>query len=272
MSYIREETLEILMCPICGNSLEFTRNTLKCIGCNHSYSIREGVIDLLPSELIFGSDYRWMKFYNGSASHYFSLFHRIIPMFTLGTEDRARRRWVELLEIKEGDTVLDIATGTGKNIPYLIKKIGDNGTVYGIDISFGMLRYAVKLSRDKRNIILIRANASHLPFKDNCFDAVFHVGGINTFEEKELAIKEMFRVAKTGAKIVVVDEGLDPSLRDTRLGRRLLKSNALYASMPPIEEFKKLTDEVHVEWGLLPNKLLPIWPYYLLEARKSSYT
>jgi len=170
---------------------------LRCTICNRSYRVMESVIDLLPEELVFGNDRKWMEFYDRSASSYFKLFHRIIPVFTLGAEGRARKGWVDLLEIKRGDTVLDVATGTGRNIPYLINKVGSEGVVYGIDLSLGMLRYVAEVIRKKRNVILIRANASHLPFRDGCFDAVLHVGGINTFEEKELAIKEMFRVAKS---------------------------------------------------------------------------
>jgi len=268
MSSIQEMSLEILRCPICSGGLEFEENVLRCTSCNHRYNIVDGVIDLLPEELVFGNDRKWMEFYDRSASSYFKLFHRIIPALTLGAEGRARRGWVDLLELKRGDAVLDVATGTGRNIPYLISKVGSEGVVYGVDISLGMLRYAAEVARKKRNVVLIRANASHLPFRDDCFDAVLHVGGINTFEEKELAIKEIFRVAKSGAKIVVVDEGLDPKMRNTLRGRILLRSNALYASMPPVEEFKKLASEVSVEWGLIPNKLLPMWPYYLLVSRK----
>ncbi|PUA32735.1 MAG: hypothetical protein B7O98_04595 [Zestosphaera tikiterensis] len=55
--------------------------------------------------------------------------------------------------------------------------------------------------------------------KDNCFDGVFHVGSINTFEEQELAIREMLRVARPDAKIVIVDEGLDSSSEIQRGGR-----------------------------------------------------
>jgi len=201
----------------------------------------------------------------------FKLFHRIIPVLTLGAEIRARKQWIKLLELERGDIVLDVSTGTGRNLPYLAKKVGREGIVYGVDISLGMLRYAAKISPKMRNVVLIRANASHLPFKDECFDAVFHVGGINTFEEKELAIKEMFRVASPGAKIVVIDEGLDPKLRNTKRGQKLLQSNALYASTPPVEEFKKFTNDVSVQWGFIPNKMFPIWPYYLLEARKPSH-
>ena len=80
----------------------------------------------------------------------------------------------------------------------------------------------------------------------------------------------MFRVAKLGAKIVIVDEGLDPRLRSTWIGRKLLQLNALYASIPPTEEFRKFTNSVHIEWGFIPSKLFPIWPYYILEAKKCS--
>ncbi len=161
-----------------------------------------------------------------------------------------------------------MATGTGKNLPILRKMVGENGLVVGVDISTSMLRYARKIAKRYQNVVLIRANASHLPIKDNYFDGVFHVGGINTFEEKELAIREMFRAARTGAKIVIVDEGLDPKLRNTKRGRKLLKQNALYSSLPPVDEIKKYSGCLRVEWGILLNKWLAFWPYYLVEARK----
>jgi len=269
MVYSLNKCLEILRCPVCHGNLELLEDRLKCSKCRRTYSIKEDcILDLLPEEFIYGNDLKWMKFYDKTAHNYFRLFHRVIPIFTLGAEGRARIKWIKRLRLKEGDVVLDIATGTGRNLPYLYKMVGDRGTICGIDISYSMLIYAIKIARMKKNIILIRANASHLPFKDNTFDAIFHVGGINTFEEKEMAVKEMFRVAKLGAKIVIVDEGLDPKLRNTWRGRRLLRSNKLYASTPPVEEVRKYTDEVNIEWGVIPNKLIPIWPYYLLEARK----
>ncbi len=86
------------------------------------------------------------------------------------------------------------------------KIVGENGLVVRVDVSI-TLRYAGKIAKKYQNVVFIRANASHLPLKDSYFDAVFHVGGINTFEEKELAIREMFRAARRSAKIVIVDEG-----------------------------------------------------------------
>jgi ubiquinone/menaquinone biosynthesis C-methylase UbiE len=53
---------------------------------------------------------------------------------------------------------------------------------------------------------LFQGEAERLPFCGAVFDNVFHVGGIKFFNEKTAAIKEMIRVAKPGAKLVIVDQ------------------------------------------------------------------
>jgi ubiquinone/menaquinone biosynthesis C-methylase UbiE len=53
---------------------------------------------------------------------------------------------------------------------------------------------------------LILGNAEDLPLRDESFDAVLHVGGINAFNDRGKAIAEMIRVARAGTKIVIVDE------------------------------------------------------------------
>jgi ubiquinone/menaquinone biosynthesis C-methylase UbiE len=52
----------------------------------------------------------------------------------------------------------------------------------------------------------VLGNGEQLPFCDETFDGVFHVGGINFFNNKKVAIDEMIRVAKPGAKILIADE------------------------------------------------------------------
>ncbi len=49
-------------------------------------------------------------------------------------------------------------------------------------------------------------NAEQLPYQDHTFDGVFHLGGINFFNDKKKAIEEMIRVAKPGARILICDE------------------------------------------------------------------
>ena len=56
---------------------------------------------------------------------------------------------------------------------------------------------------------LVHCNAEDLPFADNMFDVVFHVGGINFFSDQQKAINEMLRVAKPSTKIMIADEITD---------------------------------------------------------------
>ena len=53
---------------------------------------------------------------------------------------------------------------------------------------------------------LVRCNAETLPFADSCFDVVFHVGGINFFNDRAQAIREMIRVARPGSRLLIADE------------------------------------------------------------------
>jgi ubiquinone/menaquinone biosynthesis C-methylase UbiE len=53
---------------------------------------------------------------------------------------------------------------------------------------------------------LFLGQAEHLPFKDETFDTVYQMGGINFFSDQEQAIREMVRVARSGSKIVIMDE------------------------------------------------------------------
>ena len=54
--------------------------------------------------------------------------------------------------------------------------------------------------------ILFLGNGEQLPFQDESFQGVFHVGGINFFNDKKSAIDEMIRIAKPGARILIADE------------------------------------------------------------------
>jgi ubiquinone/menaquinone biosynthesis C-methylase UbiE len=56
------------------------------------------------------------------------------------------------------------------------------------------------------DVTLCMGMAERLPFKSEVFDVVFHSGGINFFNDKAAAIREMIRVARPGTKFVIGDE------------------------------------------------------------------
>lgn len=136
-----------------------------------------------------------------------------------------RKHLVERLGLKYGDTVLEVSIGTGANLPFISKKIGPEGKIYGIDISEGMLkRCRMNAFKEKIMVELKLGNASRLPYKDNMFDAVLSFGGINFFSKKKKAIDEMVRVAKPGAKMVLGDE-VFPLLKASEPPTKLLPKN-----------------------------------------------
>ena len=136
-------------------------------------------------------------------SYVYRPFSRIAFAF-LGGKDGNRREIVDRLELT--GRVLEVSIGPGVNLPYLVGVPGVS-EVYGLDISLGQLKRCRGYCRRKRWAVdLFLGMAEQLPFKDETFDVVFHVGGINFFSDKRTALEEMIRVAKPGTRIVIADE------------------------------------------------------------------
>ncbi len=120
------------------------------------------------------------------------------------TEDQARFEIMDRLE--PHGKVLEVSIGPGVNLPYL-REFPAVRQIYGLDLSNGQLARCRSFARRKGwPVDLYQGNAEALPFQDNAFDSVFHIGGINFFNDKHKAITEMIRVAKPGAKILICDE------------------------------------------------------------------
>jgi len=106
------------------------------------------------------------------------------------------------LELKDGDRVLDIATGTGE--PGLtIARLIPNGKVTGTDIAEDMLAIAAENARAKGidNYQTENADVCQLPFEQDTFDGVCSRMGFMFFPEMLLAAKQMYKVLKSGGRV-----------------------------------------------------------------------
>jgi ubiquinone/menaquinone biosynthesis C-methylase UbiE len=114
------------------------------------------------------------------------------------------RSYLDPLEVKAGDWVLETSIGTGLNLQYLRR----SGVHFvGLDLSRAMLAACqLNMRRWGLEADLLLGNAEYLPFATDSFDVVFHVGGINFFSDRERAVHEMIRVAKPGSRILIADE------------------------------------------------------------------
>jgi len=131
--------------------------------------------------------------------------------------------------------ILEVGIGTGLNLEILPGELD----YYGVDISWNMLRRCRDRScRIDRPVELFMAEAEALPFKDESFDALFTVGGFNFFRDKPTAISEFIRVARPGARVVIVDETarhIKTVYRRTPIARQAFKDKAEDACGPPID-------------------------------------
>ena len=122
-------------------------------------------------------------------------YDRLNRVMTLGLDRRWRRCAVRGLQ----GTVLDVACGTGDMVLELQKH---GCTVTGVDLSEEMLSIAKRKVENGQWEI---ADAEHLPFPDDSFDAVTCAFGVRNFVHLEQGLKEMLRVLKPGGRMVILE-------------------------------------------------------------------
>jgi SAM-dependent methyltransferase len=199
-------SLEALVCPACHAALTWreAESALRCTACGTAYPVRQGIPHFVEPDTLTGLNRRFSRLYDWF-SWFYPLFSKVAFAFIGMPEEAARREVLDRLE-PAGGRVLEVSIGPGVNLPYLIGR-PDVGEVHGLDISPGQLRRCQAYLRQQGwTVPLYLGNAEELPFGDETFDAVFHIGGINFFNDKLKAIAEMIRVAKPGTRIVICDE------------------------------------------------------------------
>ncbi|MFC1948199.1 class I SAM-dependent methyltransferase [Chloroflexota bacterium] len=115
---------------------------------------------------------------------------------------------LELLSVKEGESILEIGFGTGHCLKKIAASAGETGKAYGVDISPGMLR-VTKRRLEKAQLLnrveLHCGDASSLPYDNSIMDGVFMSFTLELFDTPEIpaVLEEMKRVLKPGARIAV---------------------------------------------------------------------
>ena len=133
--------------------------------------------------------------FDGVAKRY-DLMNQIM---TLGAVDTWRDLVVDAVEPEPGQTILDLAAGTGTSSATFAAR---GAQVYPTDISTGML--AVGKQRQP-HLHFVAGDATCLPYADNSFDAVTISYGLRNVEDPHQALREMLRVAKPGGRVVICE-------------------------------------------------------------------
>jgi demethylmenaquinone methyltransferase/2-methoxy-6-polyprenyl-1,4-benzoquinol methylase len=109
---------------------------------------------------------------------------------------------VGLLDIKHGDKVLDVGTGTGVLLPILSLFTNEND-ITAIDVAEEMIRVAKQKFKDT-GITFIAGDALDYPFEAESFDFVICYSMFPHFPDKKKAIECLIRLLKKGGKLAVL--------------------------------------------------------------------
>lgn len=154
-------------------------------------------------------------FDKGKSAKVQKMFSSIAPRYdllnsilSLGLHKRWKRRAVREAGLKEGDSVLDLCSGTGDIAIYLAKKVGLKGRVVALDFSTEMLELAQKKAWKEavQEVIDFQTgDATDLDFANDSFNAVTIGFGIRNVDKIEKAFIEIYRVLKPGGKVICLE-------------------------------------------------------------------
>ncbi len=132
----------------------------------------------------------------------------IYDLFGVLMESKARQKALDFAAIKNGETILEVALGTGLNFVEVLKK-NPSGCVEGVDISINMLERARKriAKTGHRNYRLYLCDCRHLAFEDETFDVLMnqYMFDILPVEDFIPILLEFKRVLKDGGRIVLIN-------------------------------------------------------------------
>ena len=129
-------------------------------------------------------------------------------IMSMGIHRLWKRYAVELAGIRRGQTILDLASGTGDLADRFADLAGPEGRVLMTDINASMLNVGRDRMTDRGhagNLFYAQVNAEHLPFPDNSLDCITIAFGLRNVTDKNKALAAMYRALKPGGRALVLE-------------------------------------------------------------------
>jgi ubiquinone/menaquinone biosynthesis C-methylase UbiE len=201
----RPQTLAQLRSPFTGSPLKAAQergHELLASPDGEQFPVRNGIPVFLKPEDLTGDNGKYNHLYETIGGFYDDTQRVACALKGLDL-DSYFANYMSLLQANPGDSILETSVGTGLNFKYL----PSGCKLSGLDLSGEMLaRCQTNLRRWGLEADLYLGNAESLPFADSTFDAVYTAGAFNFFSDRAKAVREMIRVAKPGAHLMIEDE------------------------------------------------------------------
>jgi arsenite methyltransferase len=133
----------------------------------------------------------------------------------------------DLAKLTEGETVLDLGSGSGMDAFFAALQVGPAGSVTGVDMTRAQLDKAEALRAEAGLgwVTFTEGHIEDLPFQDASFDAVISNGVINLCPDKTTVFAEAARVLRPGGRLAIAD-----IVTETQLTDQIVSNTDLWAS------------------------------------------
>lgn len=145
----------------------------------------------------------------------------VIALILNAVNKPLNRATVDALELTGGEHVVDLGFGGGIAFPALLRSVGTNGRVTGVERSAELVARA--LARAKGRVQVLEGSAEELPLADDSVDALMTVNTVYFWPDLQAGFAEIARVLSPGGRLAV---GLEERIRELHLkaGRSTLAS------------------------------------------------
>ena len=134
---------------------------------------------------------------------------KLLAVYTTPDVEAQRHQFVNAINLKPGDKVLDVGSGPGFFAKIMSEKVGQSGSIYGIDVSEFLLDVARSNTNENDQINYSYGDATDLQFPDKYFDIITCTQVLEYVKEVDKALNEFHRALRNGGKLALLDTDWD---------------------------------------------------------------
>src|ERR1700723_2286897 len=165
-----------------------------------------------------------------------------------------------LIELKAGETVLDLGSGGGIDVLLSARRVGPTGKAYGLDMTDDMLALARENQRQAgaTNVEFVKGEIENIPLPDDSVDVIISNCVINLSADKDRVLREAFRVLRPGGRFAVSDVVVHGEVPDEVRANMLLWVGCLAGALEESDYRAKLQAAGFVDIDVEPTRTYDI--------------